>query len=100
MADIFIDFIHDPDLKDYATDDIPPCPKCGAKAFVNHDVVDGFDFGYSCGCPRFRHEDGVHGTNFDTPDEDTYTIFCLPSKEAAYKAWRKRVKHLKGEDND
>lgn len=47
MADVFIDYYYEPDLKDYATDDMPPCPKCGAKAFVSHDIVDGFDMGYS-----------------------------------------------------
>jgi hypothetical protein len=40
---------------------LKPCPICGAKAFVKHDVVDGFEFGWSVGCPRFCRDDGVHG---------------------------------------
>ena len=43
--------------------DLRPCPICGAKAFVQHDVVDGFDFGWSVGCPRACIADGVHGFN-------------------------------------
>ena len=26
---------------------MPPCPICGKKAYLEHDVVDGYDFGYS-----------------------------------------------------
>jgi hypothetical protein len=37
------------------------CPICGRKAFLDHDVVDGFDFGYSAGCPSFCLDDGIHG---------------------------------------
>ena len=38
-----------------------PCPICGAKAFVRHDIVDGFEFGWSVGCPRACIKDGIHG---------------------------------------
>lgn len=41
--------------------ELKPCPICGAKAFVQHDIVDGFAFGWSVGCPRACIEDGVHG---------------------------------------
>ena len=40
---------------------LPPCPICGQKAFLDHDIVDGFDFGYSAGCPSFCLNDGIHG---------------------------------------
>jgi hypothetical protein len=40
---------------------MPPCPICGKKAYMMHDVVDGMDFGYSAGCPSFCLNDGVHG---------------------------------------
>jgi hypothetical protein len=40
---------------------MPPCPICGKKAYLMHDIVDGFDFGYSGGCPVFRLDDGIHG---------------------------------------
>lgn len=75
--------------------ELPVCPKCGSKPFISQDVVDGFYFGWSVGCPRYCHYDRIHGTTFDTPEEDTYTIFGLPSKQACIKEWKKRVKHLK-----
>ena len=34
-----------------------PCPICGAKAFVEKDVVDGFYFGWSVGCPLPTYEE-------------------------------------------
>ena len=45
-------------------DELKPCPICGSKAFVMHDVVDGFEFGWSAGCPRFKLDDGIH--DFDS----------------------------------
>lgn len=42
------------------------CPVCGSKGFISHDIVDGFDFGWSVGCPRACIADGVHG--FDTAE--------------------------------
>ena len=56
---------------------MPPCPICGKKAFIAHDIVDGFDFGYSAGCPSFLIDDGVHGIteSFDpeAPRSEGYT---------------------------
>lgn len=80
---------------DYATDDMPVCPKCGAKPFIHRDIVDGFYFGWSVGCPRYCHDDGIHGTTPETPEEDTYSIFNLSSKEECVEKWKERVKHLK-----
>ncbi len=70
---------------------LKPCPLCGAKAFVSHDVVDGFSFGWSVGCPRACIADGIHGFN----DPETFrqaklTLFNFASKEAAIEAWNKR----------
>lgn len=40
---------------------LPPCPICGRKAYLSHDIADGADFGYSAGCPAFHLKDGIHG---------------------------------------
>lgn len=67
---------------------LSPCPICGAKSFVSRDVVDGFEFGWSAGCPRFRIDDGIHGIDdFDAPDEVRPTVFFCSSKERAVKAF-------------
>ena len=74
---------------------LKPCPKCGAKAFVSHDVVDGFEFGWSVGCPRYCLADGIHGMDYDTPDEEvekhSYTGFSYVTKDRAVEAWNDRV---------
>lgn len=75
--------------------ELKPCPICGAKAFVFHDNVGGFDFGYSVGCPRFCLDDGIHGMDYDTPDD--YVEKYKPighhytTKERAVEAWNDRV---------
>ena len=71
---------------------LKPCPLCGAKAFVMHDIVDGFEFGYSVGCPRACIGDKHH----KLMDEDTFkaaklTFFGLASKEEAIRIWNERV---------
>ena len=75
-----------------------PCPICGAKAYIMHDVVDGFDFGWSVGCPRFKLDDGIHGI-----DETTQTIkaeFMRPrvmhciSRQSAIELWNKKVEDM------
>ena len=75
---------------------LSPCPICGAKAFVSHDVVDGFEFGWSVGCPRACIADGIHGFN----DSESFrkaklTMFGFSSKQKAIDAWNKRC--LEGE---
>lgn len=72
---------------------LSPCPICGAKAFVSHDVVDGFEFGWSVGCPRACIADGVHGLNDrESFERAMLTMFYLPSKEKAIEAWNKRCR--------
>lgn len=92
----YVTFTHEPNETDYNENEIiPRCPKCGAKAFISRDIVDGFYFGWSVGCPKYCHNDGIHGTTPDTPEEDTYTIFYLNSKEECIDKWNARVNHLK-----
>ena len=54
--------------------ELKPCPRCGTKAYLSRDVVDGFYFGWSAGCPRYCHYDGIHGTTIDTSEEDCYAV--------------------------
>ena len=80
---------------EFNVDEIPRCPKCGSKVYISKDIVDGFYFGWSVGCPRFCHDDGIHGTNINTPEEDVYSIHGLNSRDECIKKWAERVKHLK-----
>ena len=51
-----------------ARKNMPPCPICGRKAFISHDIVDGFDMGFMAGCPAFCLDDGIHGiSDMDDP---------------------------------
>ena len=71
--------------------DLPKCPVCGRKAFLSHDIVDGFDFGYSVGCPIFCGDDGVHGWSFDDPSEKKFAAHCFYTKQQAIDWWIRRV---------
>ncbi len=72
--------------------ELKPCPVCGAKAFLMHDVVDGFDFGFSAGCPRYRINDGIHGiSSFEEHEEKAYAVHGCYSKEQAIEAWNRRA---------
>ena len=62
---------------------------------VKWHVVDGFYFGWSAGCPRYCHYDGIHGTTIDTSEEDCYAVHGANSKEEAIEIWNNRVEHLK-----
>ena len=55
--------------------ELKPCPRCGTKAYLSRDVVDGFYFGWSAGCPRYCHYDGIHGTTIDR-DKGRSTKVC------------------------
>lgn len=73
--------------------ELKPCPRCGTKAYLSRDVVDGFYFGWSAGCPRYCHYDGIHGTTIDTSEEDCYAVHGANSKEEAIEIWNNRVEH-------
>lgn len=67
------------------------CPICGAKAFVAHDIVDGFGFGWSVGCPRACIADGIHGfDDYDSFQAARLVMHYLPTREVAIEAWNKR----------
>lgn len=92
---IHIDRVIPPSPGPEKPDTLLPCPACGAKAFVRHDVVDGFEFGWSVGCPKYRYNDGVHGHDENTPRELRLTGFNYSSKKQAIEAWNDRVKNGK-----
>ena len=75
--------------------ELKPCPMCGAKAFISRSKVDGFDFGWSVGCPRFCLADGIHGFDYDTPEEEIEKHKPIGhyyvSRERAIEAWNDRV---------
>ena len=72
--------------------ELKPCPVCGAKAFLSKDVVDGFFFGWSAGCPRYCIGDGIHGIGTKEEHEaKAYTVFCCNTKDEAIKVWNRRA---------
>lgn len=72
-------------------EELKPCPVCGSKAFVSHDVVDGFEFGWSVGCPRACIDDPVHKLNEKEFQEARLVMFHFITKEKAIEAWNRRA---------
>lgn len=76
----------------YSCDEsLPHCPVCGSKAFIHHDIVTGYDFGWSVGCPRACIADGIHG--FDDPEsfKNAKLVFHgLSSRKSAEDIWKSR----------
>lgn len=70
---------------------LPPCPVCGAEAYIHSDTVDGFWFGWSVGCPRFCLNDGIHGQDENTPREEHLAAHGFSDKKSAKKWWKRRV---------
>ena len=78
---------------------LSPCPICGAKAFVSHDVVDGFEFGWSVGCPRACIADGVHGfSDSKSFRKARLTMFGFNDKRNAIVAWNNRCEESEVEE--
>ena len=78
---------------------LPPCPICGKKAYLSHDVVDRADYGYSVGCPAFRLYDGIHGLT-EQSDRNTYPSFmCCNTAKEAFNKWVKYCEKYKGKTN-
>ena len=66
---------------------MPPCPICGKKAYIDHAIVDGFDFGWDAGCPSFCLDDGVHGIT-ESYDPEAPHITGYSAKQV-YDGWIK-----------
>lgn len=77
---------------------MPPCPICGKKAFLSHDVVDGFDFGYSAGCPCYRLDDGVHGIT-ESYDPEAPRVVGYSAKETFDRWFSYCMRKQKGKDD-
>lgn len=67
------------------------CPICGSKAYISKDIVDGFYFGWSVGCPRFCLNDGIHGIDENTPQEKHLSIHYLNSAKECVEKWNTKV---------
>ena len=96
MSEIHILRPHKPEEVDSKV--LMPCPLCGAKAFISKDVVDGYYYGWSVGCPRACINDPVHKLNEEEFKKAYLTFFCLDSKEQAIKLWNERCE--KGVQNE
>lgn len=59
------------------------CPECGSHAFIKHDIVDGYDLGWSVGCPRYHLNDGVH--------ERRMAMYICATREDAVQTWNRYV---------
>lgn len=71
--------------------ELKPCPFCGRKAFIGHDIVDGCDFGWSVGCPVACIGDKHHRLNDPESFHKARLVMKhLPSKKAAVEAWNAR----------
>ena len=68
---------------------LPPCPICGAKAYVAHiyDSYDSADFGWDAGCPRFKLNDKLHRLGEDSPAADFPRVVSCLSKSQAVFEW-------------
>ena len=70
------------------------CPICGAKAFVQHFVVDGFGFGWGAGCPRFRLNDKYHHIPDGTPEAMWPRVLDRSTKQEAIKDWNEKAEAI------
>ena len=82
---------------DEAKKKLKPCPICGTKAYIGKDIVDGFYFGWSVGCPRFCLNDGIHGIDENTPEDKHLSIHCLDSASECVEKWNEKVERLEGD---
>jgi len=71
--------------------DLKPCPICGAKTFLQPNIVDGFFMGYSVGCPRYALYDGIHGQDENTPQSERLAFHGLYTEEEAIRVWNRRT---------
>ena len=71
--------------EEYSMTEIKHCPVCRKKAIVLrlHDTYDKADFGWSCGCPSYRDDDGVH--------DKSMRMESFISAEDAVKKWNRMV---------
>jgi hypothetical protein len=63
---------------------ISNCPICGANAYLMKDIVDGYYFGWSIGCTRYRLNDKLHNVKM--------TFNNISSEDKAVKIWESWAK--------
>lgn len=75
---------------------ISRCPICGARAAVIHlyDHYDRADFGWDCGCTRFRLYDDLHGLDENSPPVLIPRVSGCLTKQDAIDAWNEKVKRI------
>lgn len=71
------------------------CPICGAKAFVKHFSVDGFEFGWGAGCPRFKRDDKYHHIPAGAPESECPRVMEMATRDGAVEAWNKKAEAMK-----
>lgn len=54
-----------------------------------HAVVDGFEFGWDCGCPRFKLNDKYHRMDENTPEKFYPKIMYSLSRDDAIERWNR-----------
>ena len=79
---------------------LPPCPICGRKAYLSHDVVDGADYGYSAGCPAFRLNDRLHGLTEQSDKKMFPDVMYCDTARQAFNKWVKYCEKYKGKTNE
>lgn len=70
---------------------LPNCPVCRSKVYLHGDIVDGFWFGWSIGCPRYHLNDGIHGQDLNTPREEHFAGHGFSTKAEAIEWWNRRA---------
>ena len=81
--------------------ELKPCPVCGAKAFIQRDVVGGFDFGISVGCPRYCRDDGIHGiSTYEEHIERGYVAHHFSDRKIAIDWWNRRIEQHRREGGE
>lgn len=76
--------------------EIKKCPICGGIAAVTHmyDSYDRADFGWYCGCTRFRLCDELHGLDEKSPPVLWPRVYGCLTKQDAITAWNEKVKRM------
>lgn len=89
MTDVHITFTEKPEAE-FDNNELPRCPMCGSKAFISKDVVEGFYFGWSVGCPRACINDKTHKLNEEEFKKARLVFHNLNSREEAILIWKGR----------
>ena len=75
---------------------ISRCPICGGAAAVQHmyDTYDRADYGWNCGCTRFRLYDDLHGLDENSPPVLFPRVYGCRTKQEAIEMWNEKAKRM------